>query len=122
MTLSRDGCCADWPKPCSYHEGVQDALDYWEQDEGSSHNLNGWGMRSGYSWSSASRLSVSSSRWRTVVAFQAPGPLGVVTPAGIHTWTLVMEREDSGEQGAWVYMDGDPFADIPSPGVQQGGT
>lgn len=27
MTLSRDGCCADWPKPCSYHEGVRDALN-----------------------------------------------------------------------------------------------
>lgn len=24
----QDGCCADWPKPCScYHEGWQDALD-----------------------------------------------------------------------------------------------
>lgn len=23
----RDGCCATWPKPCSYHEGWQDALD-----------------------------------------------------------------------------------------------
>lgn len=23
----RTGCCADWPKPCPYHEGVQDALN-----------------------------------------------------------------------------------------------
>lgn len=25
--ISREGCCADWPKPCTYHEGVTDALD-----------------------------------------------------------------------------------------------
>ena len=25
--ISREGCCADRRKPCSYHEGVQDALD-----------------------------------------------------------------------------------------------
>lgn len=29
--LERDGCCATWPKPCSYHEGYQDALDTFEQ-------------------------------------------------------------------------------------------
>lgn len=23
----RRGCCADWPKPCSYHEGWQDGID-----------------------------------------------------------------------------------------------
>jgi hypothetical protein len=23
----REGCCADWPKPCSYHEGYADG---WE--------------------------------------------------------------------------------------------
>ena len=27
MASDRVGCCADWPKPCSYHEGYQDALD-----------------------------------------------------------------------------------------------
>lgn len=30
----RAGCCADWPKPCSYHEGYIDgwdgATDEWE--------------------------------------------------------------------------------------------
>lgn len=26
----REGCCADWPKPCSYHEGYADASDKWE--------------------------------------------------------------------------------------------
>jgi hypothetical protein len=30
MALSREGCCETWPKPCSYHEGVQDALDVVE--------------------------------------------------------------------------------------------
>jgi hypothetical protein len=29
---SRDGCCADWPKPCSYHEGWQDA-ENWVADQ-----------------------------------------------------------------------------------------
>jgi hypothetical protein len=24
---TREGCCAAWPKPCSYHEAWQDALD-----------------------------------------------------------------------------------------------
>lgn len=23
--MERDGCCATWPKPCSYHEGYADA-------------------------------------------------------------------------------------------------
>ena len=23
----REGCCATWPKPCSYHEGWADAVD-----------------------------------------------------------------------------------------------
>jgi len=23
----REGCCSTWPKPCSYHEGWQDAMD-----------------------------------------------------------------------------------------------
>lgn len=27
MSAERAGCCADWPKPCTYHEGYQDALD-----------------------------------------------------------------------------------------------
>lgn len=27
VSESRVGCCADWPKPCSYHEGWQDALN-----------------------------------------------------------------------------------------------
>ena len=26
LTKRRVGCCADWPKPCSYHEGFEDAL------------------------------------------------------------------------------------------------
>lgn len=25
--ISREGCCETWPKPCTYHEGVQDGLD-----------------------------------------------------------------------------------------------
>ncbi|MDA8037626.1 MAG: hypothetical protein M0Z69_00405 [Actinomycetota bacterium] len=25
--MSREGCCAAWPKPCSYHEGWQDCAD-----------------------------------------------------------------------------------------------
>lgn len=33
MSESRDGCCATWPKPCSYHEGYQDALDTFERVE-----------------------------------------------------------------------------------------
>lgn len=31
---NREGCCATWPKPCSYHEGWQDALDALRGDEG----------------------------------------------------------------------------------------
>lgn len=27
MSLGRAGCCAIWPKPCPYHEGVLDAVD-----------------------------------------------------------------------------------------------
>lgn len=27
MSRDRKGCCEDWPKPCSYHEGFQDAID-----------------------------------------------------------------------------------------------
>lgn len=27
LTTPREGCCADWPKPCTYHEGWADALD-----------------------------------------------------------------------------------------------
>lgn len=25
--LVRDGCCADWPKPCTYHEGFADGIE-----------------------------------------------------------------------------------------------
>ncbi len=27
MTADRSMCCEDWPKPCPYHEGWQDAVD-----------------------------------------------------------------------------------------------
>jgi hypothetical protein len=30
MAKSREGCCANWPKPCSYHEGWLDAEDLLE--------------------------------------------------------------------------------------------
>lgn len=29
---SRKGCCANWPKPCGYHEGYQDAVDEMETE------------------------------------------------------------------------------------------
>lgn len=28
---TREGCCADWPKPCPYHEGWADATDAYEK-------------------------------------------------------------------------------------------
>lgn len=30
----RDGCCADWPKPCQYHEGYADAMDAAADEKG----------------------------------------------------------------------------------------
>ena len=30
--MTRAGCCEDWPKPCSYHEGWQDAADMLGDD------------------------------------------------------------------------------------------
>jgi len=30
--MTRAGCCEDWPKPCSYHEGWQDAADMLSDD------------------------------------------------------------------------------------------
>lgn len=27
----RDECCADWPKPCSYHEGWLDGAEFVEE-------------------------------------------------------------------------------------------
>lgn len=29
---ARDGCCATWPKPCSYHEGWADGAEKAEAD------------------------------------------------------------------------------------------
>ena len=32
VAMKRMGCCAGWPKPCSYHEGYRDAYES-QQDE-----------------------------------------------------------------------------------------
>lgn len=28
LAPDRDGCCADWRKPCPYHDGWMDALEH----------------------------------------------------------------------------------------------
>lgn len=32
VSRDRKGCCEDWPKPCTYHEGFQDGWDAHEQE------------------------------------------------------------------------------------------
>ena len=74
-------------------------------------NLNGWGKRlDQLQWTYATDLTVTrATRWLSTVVFTTSGPLGVVTDAGTHLWCVTFRREEGGEQGAWVTVDGEPF-------------
>jgi len=39
---AKDGCCADWPKPCTYHEGFADGIDWLAEV------VAGWLREAGY--------------------------------------------------------------------------
>lgn len=84
-------------------------MSYDNEDDLADHNLNSWDTVSELRWSLCTDVHISSTRWITSLSFNSTMPISVKGPAGIHTWTWRFGKEDSGEQGAWVYCDGVPF-------------
>jgi hypothetical protein len=42
-TTTREGCCAGWPKPCSYHEGWLDGWEAGYEEARRQYQGGGWG-------------------------------------------------------------------------------
>jgi hypothetical protein len=45
--MTREGCCANWPKPCAYHEGWLDGYEAGYDDARREYQGGGWGPPTG---------------------------------------------------------------------------